>query len=66
MWWTAPGTTQVCSVERRRCAGSRAYPMDGLALSNLKTGQRPNPTVETLARHAQAVGNRLVLSLADT
>jgi transcriptional regulator with XRE-family HTH domain len=39
--------------------------MDRSALSKLETGQRPNPTVETLARYAEAVGKRLVLSLTD-
>lgn len=40
--------------------------MDRSALSKLETGQRPNPTVETLVRYAEAVGKRLVVSLADT
>lgn len=39
--------------------------MDRSALSKLETGKRPNPTVETLARYADAVGKRLVVSLAD-
>ena len=39
--------------------------MDRSALSKLETGQRANPTVETLVRYAQAVGKRLVVSLAD-
>lgn len=39
--------------------------MDRSALSKLETGQRPNPTVETLARYAEAVGKRLLVSLAD-
>jgi DNA-binding XRE family transcriptional regulator len=39
--------------------------MDPSALSKLETGQRPNPTVETLVRYAEAVGKRLVVSLAD-
>jgi transcriptional regulator with XRE-family HTH domain len=39
--------------------------MDRSALSKLETGQRPNPTVETLVRNAEAVGKRLVVSLAD-
>jgi DNA-binding Xre family transcriptional regulator len=39
--------------------------MDRSALSKLETGQRANPTVETLARYAEAVGKRLVVSLAD-
>jgi len=39
--------------------------MDRSALSKLETGQRPNPTLETLVRYAEAVGKRLVVSLAD-
>jgi ribosome-binding protein aMBF1 (putative translation factor) len=39
--------------------------MDRSALSKLETGQRLNPTVETLVRYAEAVGKRLVVSLAD-
>jgi DNA-binding XRE family transcriptional regulator len=39
--------------------------MDRSALSKLETGQRANPTVETLARYAEAVGKRLVLALTD-
>jgi ribosome-binding protein aMBF1 (putative translation factor) len=39
--------------------------MDRSALSKLETGQRPNPTIETLARYAQAVGKRLVVGLVD-
>jgi DNA-binding XRE family transcriptional regulator len=39
--------------------------MDRSALSKLETGQRPNPTMETLVRYADAVGKRLVVSLAD-
>jgi DNA-binding XRE family transcriptional regulator len=39
--------------------------MDRSALSKLETGQRPNPTVETLVRYADAVGKRLVVTLAD-
>jgi transcriptional regulator with XRE-family HTH domain len=38
---------------------------DRSALSKLKTGQRANPTVETLVRYAEAVGKRLVVSLTD-
>lgn len=44
---------------------TRLTGMDRSAISKLETGQRPNPTVETLTRYAQAVGKRLVLSLAD-
>ena len=39
--------------------------MDRSALSKLETGQRANPTVETLVRYAQAVGKRLVVKLSD-
>ena len=39
--------------------------MDRSALSKLETGQRANPTVQTLVRYAEAVGKRLVVSLAD-
>lgn len=39
--------------------------MDPSALSKLESGQRPNPTVETLVRYAEAVGKRLVVTLAD-
>jgi DNA-binding XRE family transcriptional regulator len=39
--------------------------MDRSALSKLETGQRPNPTMETLVRYAEAVGKRLIIALAD-
>src|SRR5262249_2608159 len=39
--------------------------MDRSALSKLESGQRPNPTLETLARYAEAVGKRLVVTLTD-
>src|SRR4030081_559127 len=39
--------------------------MDRSALSKLETGQRANPTGETLVRYADAVGKRLVVSLMD-
>jgi DNA-binding XRE family transcriptional regulator len=39
--------------------------MDRSAISKLETGQRPNPTIETLARYAEAVGKHLVVALAD-
>src|ERR1700730_13035829 len=39
--------------------------MDRSALSKLETCQRANPTVETLVRYAEAVGKRLIVSLAD-
>jgi DNA-binding XRE family transcriptional regulator len=47
-------------ADMRRLTG-----MDRSALSKLETGQRPNPTIETLVRYAHAVGKRLVMSLAD-
>lgn len=40
--------------------------MDRSALSKLETGQRPNPTVETLVRYAEAVGKRIIVSLAES
>jgi DNA-binding XRE family transcriptional regulator len=39
--------------------------MDRSAISKLESGQRTNPTVETLVRYAEAVGKRLVVALAD-
>jgi len=39
--------------------------MDRSALSKLETGQRANPTVDTLVRYAEAVGKRLVVSLTE-
>ncbi len=39
--------------------------MDRSAISKLETGQRPNPTMETLVRYAEAVGKHLVVSLVD-
>ena len=39
--------------------------MERSALSKLETGQRPNPTIETLERYAEAVGKRIVVTLAD-
>jgi DNA-binding XRE family transcriptional regulator len=44
---------------------TRLTGMDRSALSKLETGQRPNPTIETLVRYAEAVGKRLVVSLAE-
>jgi DNA-binding XRE family transcriptional regulator len=40
--------------------------MDRSAISKLEMGQRPNPTVETLVRYAEAVGKHLVVSLVDS
>ncbi len=37
--------------------------MDRSALSKLETGQRANPTIETLVRYADAVGKKLIVSL---
>jgi transcriptional regulator with XRE-family HTH domain len=39
--------------------------MDRSALSKLETGQRSNPTVDTLVRYAEAVGKRLVVALEE-
>jgi DNA-binding XRE family transcriptional regulator len=39
--------------------------MDRSALSKLEAGLRPNPTIETLVRYAEAVGKRLLVSLTD-
>lgn len=39
--------------------------MDSTALSNLESGQKPNPSFETLARYAGAVGKRLVVSVIE-
>ena len=39
--------------------------MDRAALSKLESGERPNPTVSTLVRYADAVGMRLEVSLID-
>lgn len=44
---------------------TRLTGMDRSALSKLETGQRLNPTIETLVRYAEAVGKRLVVSLAS-
>jgi len=40
--------------------------MDRSSLSKLESGQRPNPTVGTLVRYAEAVGKRLVVLLTET
>lgn len=39
--------------------------MDRSALSKLENGGRANPTIETLVRYAEALGKRVVVSLAD-
>lgn len=45
---------------------TRLTGMDRSALSRLETGQRENPTIDTLIRFAEAVGKRLVFTLADS
>src|SRR6185295_6227743 len=45
---------------------TRLNGMDRSAISKLETGQRFKPTIETLVRYADAVGKRLVVSLANT
>jgi DNA-binding XRE family transcriptional regulator len=44
---------------------TRLTGMDRSALSKLETGQRLNPTIETLVRYAEAVGKRLTISLVS-
>lgn len=44
---------------------TRLTGMDRSALSKLENGQRSNPTMETLVRYAEAVGKRLIVTLAD-
>ena len=39
--------------------------IDKASLSRLENGWYPNPTVNTLARYARAIGKRLVLELED-
>jgi ribosome-binding protein aMBF1 (putative translation factor) len=39
--------------------------IDKAALSRLENGQQPNPTVNTLARYARALGKRLALTLEE-
>ena len=39
--------------------------IDRSALSKLESGQRPNPTLQTLVRYADAVGKQLVVALTD-
>jgi DNA-binding XRE family transcriptional regulator len=39
--------------------------IDKASLSRLENGWYPNPTVNTLARYARAIGKRLVLDLED-
>jgi DNA-binding XRE family transcriptional regulator len=39
--------------------------VDKASLSRLENGWYPNPTVNTLARYARAIGKRLVLDLCD-
>jgi len=40
--------------------------MDRSAICKLETGQRPNPTMDTLVRYAEAVGKHLIVKLAGT
>jgi transcriptional regulator with XRE-family HTH domain len=35
------------------------------AISKLATGKRPNPSIETLVRYAEAAGKRVVATLED-
>jgi DNA-binding XRE family transcriptional regulator len=44
---------------------TRLTGMDRSALSKLENGQRSNPTLETLVRYAEAVGKRLIVTIAD-
>jgi DNA-binding XRE family transcriptional regulator len=39
--------------------------MDRSSLSKLESGQRPNPTIGTLLRYAEAVGKRLVVLVTE-
>ena len=39
--------------------------MDRSAIAKLENGHRANPTLDTLARYAAAVGKRLVVTLSD-
>lgn len=39
--------------------------IDKASLSRLENGWYPNPTVNTLARYARAIGKRLILDLED-
>ena len=54
--------------ERAGLSLSRLAELSGIdkaALSRLESGRHPNPTLDTLARYARAVGKRLVVSLED-
>jgi len=46
-------------------AVSKRSGMDQATLSRLENGRQPNPTVDTLWRYAHAVGQQLVLRLAN-
>ena len=59
------GHTTFCLAFVAVIVQSRLTGMDRSALSKLETGQRANPTVETLVRYAEAVGKKLIVSLAD-
>ena len=60
-------TTQAAREERGLSLAdlTELTGMDRSALSKLETGQRPDPTLETLVRYAEAVDKRLVVSLSD-
>jgi DNA-binding XRE family transcriptional regulator len=44
---------------------TRLTGMDRSALSKLENGQRSNPTLETLVRYAEAIGKRLIVTIAN-
>jgi len=44
---------------------TRLTGMDRSALSKLENGHRSNPTMDTLVRYAEAVGKRLIVTIAD-
>ncbi len=39
--------------------------MDRAAISKLETGRRPNPTLDTLVRYAEAIGKHVKFQLVD-
>ena len=44
---------------------TRLTGMDRSAVSKLENGQRPNPTIDTLIRYAEAVDKQVVLGVSD-
>lgn len=40
--------------------------MDRSAISKLESGQRSNPTLDTLVRYAEAVGKQVVVALSNS